>query len=292
MSMRESADAVRNTGSRPVRERVGGGLRFAPRFELALCLVLAGVVLAWPVAAADQREFAYLPVYSQPAEDLVEVLRPMVGGGSVMAHSNEIIVRGTPAEIATVSEALERLDRPARQLMIEVRLADRSVGQRSGRHIAGTWQRADGRDQVSISAGGREIRTRRQDDLVQRVRTLDGSPALIRTGQWRPVTTLAGVDPYGRGVVLERENQSIETGFYAVPRTHGDEVTVELYQQDQQALPNGRVRAGAVQTVMRGRLGEWLDIGGQQRLEESNIRSWTTEDAGERRLQLRVQPLD
>lgn len=292
MSMRESADAVRNTGSRPVRERVGGGLRFAPRFELALCLVLAGVVLAWPVAAADQREFAYLPVYSQPAEDLVEVLRPMVGGGSVMAHRNEIIVRGTPAEIATVSEALERLDRPARQLMIEVRLADRSVGQRSGRHIAGTWQRADGRDQVSISAGGREIRTRRQDDLVQRVRTLDGSPALIRTGQWRPVTTLAGVDPYGRGVVLERENQSIETGFYAVPRTHGDEVTVELYQQDQQALPNGRVRAGAVQTVMRGRLGEWLDIGGQQRLEESNIRSWTTEDAGERRLQLRVQPLD
>ncbi|WP_201065273.1 MULTISPECIES: secretin N-terminal domain-containing protein [Thiorhodovibrio] len=274
--------------ARPAIARPGLGLNPV----LGLWLMLLGLAVAWPVAAADQREFAYLPVYSQPAEDLVDVLRPMAGGGSVVAHRSQIIVNGTPAEIAAVSEALERLDRPARRLMIEVRLADRSVGHQSGRRIAGTWDRSDGRDQISISAAGREIRTRRQDDRVQRVQTLDGSPALIRTGESRPVTTFAGVDPYGGGVALGQDYQSIDTGFYALPRTHGDEVTIELYQQDQQALPNGRVRGGSAQTVMRGHLGEWLDLGGQQQLEESNVRSWTTEDSGERRLQLRVMPLD
>lgn len=260
---------------------------------IGCCLCL---VLALPAFAADGREFAYLPVYSQPAEDLIEVLRPIAGGGSVLAHRNEIIVRGTPAEIAAVTEALERFDRPARRLMIEVRLAERSFGHGSGRHIGGTWAREDGRDQVNITAGVREIRTRRQDDLVQQVQTLDGRPALIRTGQVRPVTNLVGVWPDRRpdrgGAVVEHDYQSIDTGFYALPRTHGDEVTIEIYQQDERALPHGRVQGGSAQTQVRGSLGEWLDLGGQQRLEEAGVRRWSTEDAGERRLQLRVRALD
>jgi hypothetical protein len=260
-------------------------------FGLGLGLLLTALLLP-AASAADGRDFAYLPVYSQPAEDLVEVLRPMAGGGSVLAHRNQIIVRGTPGEIAAVSEALERLDQPARRLMIEVRLADRSVGQRGGGSLDGRWERGDGQDRVRIHAGAREIRTRRQDDLVQRVQTLDGRPALIRTGQWRPVTTFIGVDSDHGGGVLGREGQSIDTGFQVLPRTHGDQVTLELYQQDEQALPNGRLRGGAAQTVLRGYLGEWLDIGGQQQRDATSGRRWTTEDAGERRLQVRVQPLD
>ncbi|WPL16811.1 Type II secretory pathway, component HofQ [Thiorhodovibrio winogradskyi] len=260
---------------------------------LRLCLGLLMMAFILPAAiAADGRDFAYLPVYSQPAEDLVAVLRPMAGGGSVLAHRNQIIVRGTPEEIAAVSEALERLDQPARRLMIEVRLADRSAGQRGGRYLDGGWERGDGQDSVSIHAGTREIRTRRRDDSVQRVQTLDGRPALIRTGLWRPVTTFAGVDPYSGGVVLGQGVQSIDTGFQVLPRTHGDQVTLELYQQDEQALPNGRLRGGSAQTVLRGYLGEWLDIGGQQQLEATNGRRWTTGHAEERHLQVRVRPLD
>ena len=257
---------------------------------MGFCLGLLMTASSIPLAsAADGRDFAYLPVYSQPAEDLLEVLRPMAGGGSVMAHGNQIIVHGTQAEIATVSEALERLDQPARRLMIEVRVAENSVGQRSGQHLSGSWQRTDGRDQVRINAGAREIHTQRQGDMVQRVQTLDGRPALIRTGQWRPVAN-AVANPVG--VFVEQGYQSIDTGFYALPRAHGDEVTVELYQQDEQALPNGRMRGGSARTQVRGYLGEWLDVGGQQQFEEEGVRRWSTQNQGERHLQMRVRALD
>ncbi|WP_200281573.1 secretin N-terminal domain-containing protein [Rhabdochromatium marinum] len=241
---------------------------------LGCCLWL--LLVAGPAGAEDARDFVYLPVYSQPAEDLVDVVRPMVGGGSVVAHRDQLIVHGTPEEIATVSEALERLDRPPRRLMIEVRLADRSIGHGSGRHFG---------------TSSREYRTRRDDDLVQRVQTLDGHPALIRTGQWRPVANLAGPWP-GRGAVVEHGYQSSETGFYAVPRIHGEEVTVELYQQNERPLPNGNMRGASAQTVVRGWIGTWLEVGGEQRLEEAGVRHWSTEDASERRLQLRVRALD
>lgn len=264
-------------------------LHRSTRWFLWLLLFWGCVSSAW---AAAERQFAYLPVYSQPAADLVEVLRPMVGAGSLVAHRDQLIVHGTAAEIAAVSAALERLDRPPRSLMIEIRLADQA--RRTGRdsYLSGSWQRGEDQEQVRIDLGGREIRTQRRDDLVQRVQALDGRPALIRTGEWRPVTDWVGVWPDRRGAVLGRTDyQSVDSGFYAIARTHGDEVTVELSQQHERPLPNGAVSGGSAQTVVRGRLGEWLDIGGQQQAEQAGVRRWSTDNVDERRLQLRVQVL-
>ncbi len=267
-----------------------------PRNHSAWLFTLPGLgiwlSLAFPASAAGERNFVYLPVYSQPAADLVEVLRPMAGDGSLVAHRDQIIVHGTPAEIAAVSRALEQLDRPLRRLMIEVRLAARSVGQRARGQPGVAWEHAEGQDRIRLEAGAREIRTRRGDDLVQQVQTLDGRPALIRTGEWRVVPERLGVWPRRAGVLVEPGYQSAETGFYALPRTHGDEVTVELYQQNERPLPDGGLRGASAETLVRGRLGEWLEIGGEQRLEQAGVRRWSTEEVGERRLQLRVRSLD
>ncbi|MCF8004015.1 MAG: hypothetical protein K9L32_07365 [Chromatiaceae bacterium] len=242
----------------------------------ALFTLLIGLAIAQPILADEAREVAYLQVSFQPAEELLKVLRPLVGGGTLMAHGDQLIVQGTPSEIATVSEALERLDRAPRRLMIEVRLAEQSAeydgsGRRSGVRVTGT---------------------RRQEDLLQRVQTLDGRPALIQTGEWRPVTTLAGVWARQGGAVFHHQGQSINTGFYAVARTHGNDVTVELYQQHEQAQPNGRLRGSSAQTTLSGPLDAWLEVGGEQRLREPGVRRWSTGDAAEMRLQLRVRWLD
>ncbi len=237
--------------------------------------LLIGLAIAQPLSADDGRGVAYLPVYSQPAEELVNVLRPLVGGGTLVAHRDQLIVRGTTSEIAAVSEALERLDRPPRRLMIEVRLAEHSAKYDG-------WER---RSNTRITG------TRRQEDLLQRVQTLDGHPALIHTGEWRPVTNLIGVWARQGGAVFSHEIQSIESGFYALARTLGDEVQVELYQQSEHAQENGRMRGASAQTTVRGPLGEWLDIGGEQRQREPGVRRWSTRDTTERHLQLRVRLL-
>lgn len=242
--------------------------------------VLLGLLIwlasAQPIAADDAREVAYLQVYSQPAAELVDVLRPLVGDGTVVAHRDQLIVRGTTSEIAAVSEALERLDRAPRRLMIEVRLAEQSAA------YDGSGRRS----------GARVIGTRRQEDLLQRVQTLDGRPALIHTGEWRPVRELVGVWARQGGALFSHDLQSIDTGFYALARTHGDDVTVELYQQNERAQGNGRKRGASAQTTLRGPLGEWLDVGGEHRQREPGVRRWSTGDADERHLQLRVRLLD
>ncbi|WP_462322168.1 secretin N-terminal domain-containing protein [Halochromatium sp.] len=238
--------------------------------------LLIWLTLAQPIVADTARAVAYLPVYSQPAEELLNVLRPFVGGGTLVAHRDQLIVRGTTSEIAAVSEALERLDQPPRRLMIEVRLAEQSAEY----------------DGAARRGSARVIGTRRQQDLLQRVQTLDGRPARIQTGEWRPVTNLVGVWARQGAAVFSHEMQSIDTGFYALARTHGDEVTVELYQQNEQAQGNGRLRGSSAQTTLRGPLDEWLDIGGEQRLREPGVRRWSTGDADERYLQLRVRLLD
>jgi hypothetical protein len=115
---------------------------------------------------------------------------------------------------------------------------------------------------------------------------------LIQTGDWRPLTTLAGVWARQGGVVFDHQGQSTNSGFYAVARTHGNDVTVELYQQHEQAQRNGRVRGSSAQTTLSGPLDTWLEVGGAQRLREPGVRRWSSGDDAERRLQLRVSLLD
>jgi|GEM_PF-3694505 len=241
-----------------------------------LLSLLFGLAIAQPILADESREVAYLPVSSQPAEQLLEVLRPLVGDGTLMAHGDQLIVQGTPAEIATLREALERLDRAPRRLMLEVRLAEQSLADTESGH----------------RSGARVIGTRRQEELLQRVQTLDGRPARIQTGDWRPLTTLAGVWARQGGVLFDHQGQSTTSGFDAIARTHGNAVTVDLYQQHEQAQPSGRLRGSSAQTTLSGPLDTWLEVGGTQRRRERNLRRWSTADADERHLQLRVRLLD
>ena len=51
-------------------------------------------------------------------------------------------------------------------------------------------------------------------------------------------------------------------GFFALPRVQDDEVTVEIYAASERPSPNtGRFDVQRAQTVLRGRLGEWLTLG-------------------------------
>jgi hypothetical protein len=228
---------------------------------LALTLMVANTHAQSPAPPA--RQFAYLTVSSQPAEDLLEVLRPMVGGGTLMAHRDQLIVQGTPDEIAAVRAGLAQLDRPPRRLMIEVRLAERVGGR------------------------GQQFNTNTLERLVQRVQTLDGRAAQIRTGEWRPMVTGGG--PWG----VSRDLQVLDSGFQALPRVHGEEVTVEIDQQREEPRPNDQARTSMAETVIRGRLGEWLELGGEQQREiQTGTRRWSTEDLSAQRLQLRVLALD
>jgi hypothetical protein len=58
--------------------------------------------------------------------------------------------------------------------------------------------------------------------------------------------------------------KDVTSGFYAIARVHNDNVTLHVSPQ-REALSNqgnGTINTSSLVTTVRGRLGEWLQLGG------------------------------
>ena len=106
----------------------------------------------------------------------------------------------------------------------------------------------------------RALNTRSSNDSQNAhfVTTLEGSPALIQTGQAIPYLYSSGF--YGDGI----DYRDVSSGFYVTPRTNGDRVTLDIAPQLEHADPQNRgvIDTRRAQTSASGRLGEWIPLGG------------------------------
>lgn len=259
------------------------------------------LILLSGLAIADDSRVEVIQIMSQPATSLVDSVRPLLGEhGSVSAYHDRLIVRGSRAEIAAVRAWLKEIDRPARRLIIEVRQGGRLEQSTRGLGYAiGTENLRLGRVPPGSRAqiGYQDLNTRARDDSLQRVQALDGRPALIRTGQ--SVPSYEGYrQAYGNRVVqgFHMQYRDVSSGFVALPRVHGNQVTIEIYQQHESATANGRFNRQQASTVLDGGLGEWLtlgSIGGEDNNSYNELgRHVQTHRAQDRQLQLRVIPVD
>ncbi len=272
--------------------------RPCPVAALLLWLLMTAV---GPVALAQDRDVAVIQVMSRPAAAMLDSVRPLLApDSSVSAYHDKLIVNASPSEVATVRRLLAELDRPARRLLIEVRdagnttLTTQSLGYGvSTDHVRIGRTRPGGRGHIDV----RDIQTRGSADSLQRVQALDGRPALIRSGQSVPIYQVhQGV--YNGAMVqgFDVRYRDALSGFFALPRVHGDQVTVEIYQQSDRPAGNGRFDLQQASTVLRGGLGQWLtlgSIGGSDGDQRNRIgRHVQTRRAQDRRLALRVIAID
>jgi hypothetical protein len=101
--------------------------------------------------------------------------------------------------------------------------------------------------------------------------------------------------PNGTQVTQGTDFTSADTGFYVRPRVNGDLVTLEISTaRDRLRNPNtGAANIQRVSTVVSGRLGEWIELGGSsQTVERSQNQTLArSRDARseERRVLLRVE---
>jgi len=230
--------------------------------HLAVLLLL----LLSMMAVAEPLEVATIRIMGQPAAALVETVRPLLGrDGSVSAYQDKLIVRGSAAQIDQVRSLISDIDRPPRRLLIEVRQAgSQSISTRGIGYAVDTGNVRLGRVPPGGTAqlGYGDIQTRGRDDSLHQVQVIDGRPALIRTGQSVPVYQVHQ-QVYGNDIVQGFEVQYRDTanGFVALPRVHGDQVTIEIYQQNESAASNGRFDAQQASSVLRGDLGQWMTLG-------------------------------
>jgi hypothetical protein len=223
-----------------------------PRLLLALALLCSAGL------APAREEMAIFDVTHRPAEDLLPQVRTLLGkDGSVSVFGNRLVVRAPEKRLADVRWLLGELDRAPRRLLVEVRVDRERAQRRDDAQIRLRDLDADVRFHRYSTRGGQ--------DILQRVHTLDGRPALIQVGQSVPVYEVEhwrNSDGSSQDRVGVRYKE-LNTGIYVLPRTHGNSVTLEVFQQAEAVagVHTGHFEHQQADTVVSGRLGEWLPIG-------------------------------
>ncbi len=207
--------------------------RGAGLFGACIVLLLAALWLATADVRADA--ITTIPVERRPAGELIPILRPLLGPDDALtASGSTLILRTDPDTAAQVQALVRQLDRPPASLLIRVRRASLETTQRQGIRAGVRLESGDVRFEagaavehgVSVTAQRRERSTAAPREHA--IRTVEGVPTLLQ----------------GAGEV---------------------EATVRLTGADrmQIALRSTGARGGAaLDTIIAGRLGEWLTVGG------------------------------
>lgn len=272
--------------------------------------------LVWTAAFAAGMQVEVISLQHRLVDDVIPVIRPLVTpGGTVTGTGSQLVVKSTPGNIADIKRVLDGIDRARRRLLITVRQDVSAAVERSRQSVSGTWHSGDVtvsgdsprvRDGAGVAArdrdgnrleyhGGRRSGGSDHRNTYQ-VQTLEGSPAFIRAGSLVPVpgrTTV--VTP---GAVIRQDTVDLydaTSGFYVLPRLHGDTVTLLVAPR----LANDGARGFDVQnveTTVSGRLGEWLRIGGIDQARSSHTGGLLSESRhhgqGRRSVLIRVEELD
>ena len=270
-------------------------------------VILLGLACGRPLYADYPIEV--IELQSRTLEEVIPVIQPLLGANdSVTGMGNHLVLKAPPERIQQVRQLLVQLDRPPQRLLITV--GNQGDVARSSRGYDSSADIQVGDGQLSINSPGRPVdetraRVRLHDRTAQgsstanyQVQVLEGRPAYINSGVQVPVS---GVERYYRnGIPYERRTtqlQDISGGFYVVPRLQGDSVTLEILQHDDRlGRARGVVNTQSTGTVVRGRLGEWLQLGGiDSRTEDSRGglgRSISAQGSEIRQISVKVDCMD
>jgi hypothetical protein len=236
----------------------------------------------WIGAHAQAMQAEVIDLRWRRAEEVVPILRGLVSpGGTVSAIGSQLVVRTDAANLAELKRVLDGIDRRPRRLLVTVKQDIETERTQSGAGVTGST----GGDDWTVTLPGRpgdparppngrveprvwNSRSSGTSRDGQSVQVLEGSSAFIATGQSvavpqrRWITTPDGVRVLEGGSAVREAS----TGFTVRPRTSGDRVTVEIVagreRFDDPASGDGRTQFQRVDTVVSGRLGEWIALGG------------------------------
>jgi hypothetical protein len=249
-------------------------------------LALAGLTLMalFPVQVSSQQsQLVVIELNTRTADEVIPLLNPMLArGGTIGGLKDKLIIRTTPANLAELRKILDIVDGRPRSLLITVRQDRGSAGDDRELEVSGSI----GNDRVRVvvpgapastandsdaqtQAAGNSVHVRansRRSDAsrrtLQTVRVLEGNTAFIGIGESIPLRERS-ID--GGAVTHETIGfQEAVSGFYAKPRINGNRVTVQLSAAADTILDreSGVARIQRVTSVVSGRAGEWIEVGG------------------------------
>ncbi len=245
-------------------------------------------------ANAQQLKTEVIPLGYRSINEIIPLVRPLVSpDGSVGGLQGQLVVTTTSKKMAEVRKLLAVLDKSPARLLISVKRGkslSSNQGSASVQGAAGnitineggiatgdTHKEHHGKEGNSLSVRLKSNSQNEQSNLIQQVQVLEGREAYISAGEEIPVRNRGVVaGPNGGYGYDSTAFYPATTGFYAIPRLKGDEVFLEINtvsrqrnnlrinthdsRQGWQSGPN--IAVSNVRTTARGKLGEWIAIGG------------------------------
>jgi hypothetical protein len=202
-----------------------------------------------------------LPVQHRTPESLLGALSAVVDpGGTISVNGNKFIIRTTAENFQELAHLVDELDTPAIQLLISVRQQAQNTGKQSDLEMRG-----------NVTTNGRSLPTETRVAVKRstgwgnrasnyQLRAIEGEPVRIQTGQQIPIQTR-----YGLVGGTTTQYHPIDSGVRLIARLIGDQVLLNVTQQQQRPIGENRVETQELHTQVRGRLGEWIQLGGVQR---------------------------
>ncbi|WP_198264842.1 hypothetical protein [sulfur-oxidizing endosymbiont of Gigantopelta aegis] len=223
----------------------------------------------------------------QHAQGLIDTIAPLYGNQArFSAKNNTLIVKAPVAILNEIEQLLKELDRPSRNLLIEVASSLDGGGNYQQDSIEGRIKignntviknRAPAHEQPNASIrytkDGSVIKTThtrrsntRNNPNNFKVRTTEGRWAFIQTGQQVPYYNRSPY-PYGSGYGYGQNSvqfADVTSGFEVFPLLNGEQVTLKVRPKNRSMNREypGRIDTRSMETIVSGRLCEWIYLGG------------------------------
>ncbi len=258
-------------------------------------------------------ELEVIVLKHRSAEEVLPIIRPMLDPDAVASGMNyRLFVRTSPRNLEQIKKLLDSIDTAPRRLKITVmqnvdsetvaRMTGVSGSVGIGNHARVIVPDSGGHDGVAIDARrGRDrltarlsdTRTLEDDHKTQQLQVLEGNRALVRSGENVPVPQRQVIrHPWGTEVIDSTQYQEVSSGFYVLPRVNGDRVTLEISAQNDSLDRSGEgypdTHIQRTSTIVSGRLGEWLEVGGLNQQSNSGDSTLTARSASQVREQRNV----
>jgi type II secretory pathway component GspD/PulD (secretin) len=237
-------------------------------------LFLVVILLTATVCAQEATQLQVYPVhYADPSStvEVIKMMMPTTNGLSIQVVDRKLAVRGTAEQHATVEAMLRELDKPPKNVQINVEFA--RSGQTSEREAGirpkGPIMIRDGELHGSFEGRFSDRSTTVSENTTQMLVAMDGHSASLRVGESVPY--LAWLTEYGcrHGYIREVQIEWREVGaFLAVePEIIGDGpmIRVRLIPELSGRLEDGTsqtIRFTKVATEVIARDGQPVSIGG------------------------------
>lgn len=226
---------------------------------LMLWALFMPAAVIWPVGASAETGLAIIP--SDRADELVSILEPMAAPeGSVSAWQGQLIIRATAEKMALIKSTLDTLNKPLRNLLVQVRRRGTSASSQQVLGAAGRVVIRDGDASGRVTIRAEDEQTRQQSQSTYTLRAIEGSTLFIAIGSDIPVVTYA----YGPRGSVTQEYVPVQNGMMVTPRLLADgTVLLAVAYQEASMSPAGHgvINRSGVASQTKLNLDEWTPFG-------------------------------